>query len=98
MGTYFKKTVYIFSHYNEQGYWIAFVSFAVNLILYDIVSADNNYDLSLILKLKEHLNLTVGLESWQNSGGMVVIKELTSKLKVQLTAEISDSLTDFLGL
>ena len=40
---------------------------ASELCLVYVLRADNYNDFSLVLKLKKHLELAVGLEAWQNS-------------------------------
>ena len=48
--------------------------------------------------MHQHAQLAVGQESRQHTASVVVVKQLTSKLKVQLVAELSDTLLDLFGL
>ena len=67
-----------------------------DLVLFDVVRVDNDNDLSIVLELKEHLQLTVRLKSRQYTGSVIVVEELSAELKVELVAELSDALTDML--
>ena len=71
---------------------------APDLVLFDISGADGDHDLHILFQLLEHPDLAVRLEAGQNPGGMVVVKELSAKFQVELSAELSDPLPDPGGL
>ena len=71
---------------------------ASDLVLLDVVGVDDNNYLRIVLQLKEHLELTVGLEAGQDSRSVIIVKELSSELKIKLIAELSDTLSDVLRL
>ena len=65
-----------------------------DLILFDICRIDGNHHLHLLLQLQQHPQLAVRLKARQNSGCMIVIKQLTAEFQIQLAAEESQPLTD----
>ena len=67
---------------------------AAHLVGHDILGADNNDDLRLILELQQHLQLGVGLEARQHAGRMVVIEQLAAKFQIELIVKLSDTLPD----
>ena len=69
-----------------------------DLILFDIGRVDDNDHLSVVLELKQHLKLTVRLETRQYPACMIIVKKLTSELEIKLVSELSDTLLDLLGL
>ena len=69
-----------------------------DFILLYICCTDYNDDFRYIRELHEHLQLTVRLEARQNSGCMVIIKQLTAKFQIQLVSELTDSLLNMLRL
>ena len=71
---------------------------AAHLVLLDIQSADYENHLGLILQLQEHLQLAVGLKTWQNTTCVVVVEQLASKLQVEFVAKLLDALFDMLRL
>ena len=60
---------------------------AATLVAFNVVCRDGDDYLRLVLHLKQHFHLTVGLKAGQNAGGMVVVKQLAAEFKIQLTAE-----------
>ncbi len=71
---------------------------ASDLVLLDVVGVDDNDYLRIVLQLEQHLELTVGLEAGQDSRSVIIVKELSSELKIKLIAELSDTLSDVLRL
>ena len=59
---------------------------------------DGDDDFGLIGQLQKHFQLTVWCEARQNAGSMVVVKQLTAELQVQLVSELADPLADVFGL
>ena len=55
---------------------------SAHLVLFNVRCVDNDHDLSLILKLKEHLYLAVRCKAWQNARCMVIVKQLSTEFKV----------------
>ena len=71
---------------------------APKLIFLNIAGVDGDDDLHLVTHGLQHFDLAVGLESRQDTGGVMVVKELAAKLQIQLTAEAGAALTNMLGL
>ena len=67
-----------------------------NLVLFDIRRVDGDDDFCLIRQLQEHAQFAVRREAGKNTGGVVVIKEFSSKLQIELIAELADALSDML--
>ena len=71
---------------------------AAHLVADDVLGADDDDDLSLILELQQHLQLGVRLETGQHAGGVVVIEQLAAEFQIQLVVELRDPLPDVLRL
>ena len=71
---------------------------AAAFVLFDVVGADSDDDLRLLLELKEHLDLVVRLKARQHARSVVVVKELAAEFQIELAAELFDPLTDVLRL
>ena len=68
------------------------------LLLDDILSIDHNYGLSVLTELHQHPDLTVRHESGKNTGCVIIIEKLAPELKIELTTEFLDALSNVLGL
>ena len=68
------------------------------LIFLYIRGADHNDDLSLVGQLKEHPKLAVRCEAGKNPGGVVVIKQLSSKFQIKLITKLADPFSDVFRL
>ncbi len=64
---------------------------AAHLILFNIAGTDDDNDFSDVGKLKQHLQLDVGLEARQHAAGVEVVEQLSAKLQIQLIAELGDT-------
>ena len=71
---------------------------AAHLAADDVLCADDDDDLGLLLELQQHLQLGVRLKARQHAGGVVVVEQLAAKLEVELVVELCDALPDVLGL
>ena len=71
---------------------------AAHLVLLDIQGADYQNHLRLIFQLQEHLQLTVGLKSRQNTACVVVVKQLATELQIELVAKLRNTLFNLLRL
>ena len=71
---------------------------AAHLAADDVLRADDDDDLGLLLELQQHLQLGVRLKARQHAGGVVVVEQLAAKLEVELVVELCDALPDVLGL
>ena len=71
---------------------------AADLAAHNVLSADDDDDLRLILQLQQHLQLAVRLEARQHAGGMIVVEQLAAELQIQLVVKLLDALADMLGL
>ena len=69
-----------------------------DLVADDVLGADNDDHLGLILQLQQHLQLGIGLEAGQHAGGVVVIEQLAAEFQIQLVVELRDPLPDVLRL
>ena len=74
------------------------VEVAAPLSAFDCARTDGNDDLRLIFKLKQHPQLAVRLKARKNAGSVVVVKELSAELHIELSAEARHSLSYLLGL
>ena len=59
---------------------------------------DDDDHLHALPQLQQHTDLAVGLEAGQDTGGVVVVEELTAEFHVELAAELGDTLPDVGGL
>ena len=78
-------------------YVIGDAQVAADLVLFNGRSVNDDHDLGLILELLQHLQLVVRRESGQDTGGVIIIEQLTSEFQVQL-AELGHPLLNVLGL
>ena len=69
---------------------------ASDLVLFNIYGADNDHYLNIFLQLKQHLHLTVRLETGEYAAGVVIVKEFAAKLHIQFIAEFGDAFLDVL--
>ena len=53
---------------------------AADLAAHNVLGADDDDDLRLILQLQQHLQLAVRLEARQHAGGMIVVEQLAAEL------------------
>ena len=63
---------------------------APDLVLFNGRGRNHDHDFRLFPELHQHVDLAVRLESGQNTGGMVVVKELPAELQIQFSAEMGD--------
>ena len=61
-----------------------------DLVLLDISGADGDHDLGLIGQLKKHPQFAVGGESGEDSGSVVVVKQLSAELQIKLVSKLVD--------
>ena len=71
---------------------------AAALVALDVVGRDGDDDLRVVAHLHEHAHLAVGGEARQHARRVVVIKEFSAKLQIQLAAELTDALADLFRL
>ena len=71
---------------------------AAALVALDIIRRDGDDYLRIVLHLEQHPHLAVRPEAGQNTGGVVVVKQLAAEFKVQLAAELRYPVTDILRL
>ena len=71
---------------------------ATHLVLLNVFGTDHKQDFRTIAQLHQHLQFSVRLESGQHTTGVIVIKQLTSKFKVKLVAELGYALLNVFGL
>ena len=68
------------------------------LVVFNIVGGDSYDYFRAVLKGAEHRKLGIGLESGEDSGRVVVVKELAAKLQIELAAKLVNALSDVLRL
>ena len=71
---------------------------AADLVLLNVGRGDGDHDLHIVLELLEHTDLAVRLKARQNTGSMVIIKQLAAEFQIQLAAELGNALADLFGL
>ena len=64
----------------------------------DVLGADDDDDLGLLLELQKHLQLGIRLKARQHAGRMVVVKQLAAKFQIELIVKLGDTLPDMGGL
>ena len=67
---------------------------AADLVVDDVLCADDHDDLGLILQLQQHLELGVGLETGQHAGSMVIVEQFAAEFHIQLVVELGDPVPD----
>jgi hypothetical protein len=67
-----------------------------HLILYYILSADNDYNLYLVADFAEHTKLRVRLKAWKNATGVVIVEEFATEFEVEFALELLDAFLDVL--
>ena len=67
-----------------------------DFIPFDGRGADDKHNFRLILQLAEHFKFTVRFKTGKDTGGVIIVKKLTSELQVQLVAEHGNTLPDML--
>ena len=71
---------------------------AAVLAALDIVGRDGDDYLRLVLHFQQHTHLAVRMKARQHAGSMIIVKELSAELKIQLPAEFRDPVADVLRL
>ena len=71
---------------------------AAHLAADDVLGADDDDDLSLLLELQKHLQLGVRLKAGQHAGSVVIVEQLAAEFQIQLIVKLLDALADMLGL
>ena len=71
---------------------------AAHLVAFDILGADHDHDLGLILELQQHLQLGIRLKAGQHAGGMVIVEQLAAEFQIQLIVKLGNAFTNVLGL
>ena len=67
-----------------------------NLVFLNVYGTDDNDNLYVVLKLKEHLHLTVRMEAGENTAGMIIVKQFAAEFHIQFIAEFGDTLLNVL--
>ena len=67
---------------------------AADLVADDVLGADNDDHLGLILQLQQHLQLGIGLEARQYAGRVVIIEQLAAEFQIELVVKFLDALAD----
>ena len=71
---------------------------AAHLAADDVLGADDDDDLGLLLELQKHLQLGVRLKAGQHAGGVVIVEQLAAEFQIQLIVKLLDALADMLRL
>ena len=67
---------------------------APDLVFLNVNCTDDNDDFCVVLQLREHTQLAVGLESRQHTTGMEIVIQLPAKFQIKLVAELRYALLD----
>ena len=81
----------------NQAQHIRIISNAVvtaHLVGHNVLCADDDDNLSLLLQLQKHLQFGVRLKARQHAGCMVIVKQLAAKLQIQLIVKLCNALPD----
>ena len=65
---------------------------AAHLAADDVLGADDDDDLGLLLELQQHLQLGVRLKAGQHAGGVVIIEQLAAEFQIQFIVKLLDAL------
>ena len=68
------------------------------LVFLDVLSANHDNNLYAVAQLGQHAQLAVGLETWQYTRCMVVVKQFATQLHIKFAIELCDALLDMLRL
>ena len=71
---------------------------AADLVFLYVGCVNHQHNLGFVFQLQQHLDLDVGSKSGQHAAGVIVVKKFASKFQVELVAEHSDALLDFIRL
>ena len=71
---------------------------AAHLAADDVLGADDDDDLGLLLELQKHLQLGVRLKAGQHAGSVVIVEQLAAEFQIQLIVKLLDALADMLRL
>ena len=69
-----------------------------HFVLFDVRRVDRYDDLGVLLELHQHVDLTVGPESRKNTGSVIIVKQFSSELQIELSSEKVYPLKDVLRL
>jgi hypothetical protein len=89
------------SEHVNKAHRVGIVGYAEVAALFILLNIARTYDdnyLRLILKLKKHTELTVGLKSRKHAGCVIIIVKLTSEFKIELASKAVDALPYLFGL
>ena len=67
---------------------------AADLVADDVLGADNDDHLGLVLQLQQHLQLGIGLETRQYAGCMVIVIQFSAEFQLQFVVKLLDPLSD----
>ena len=71
---------------------------AAHLAADDVLGADDDDDLGLLLELQKHLQLGVRLKAGQHAGSVIIVEQLAAEFQIQLIVKLLDALADMLRL
>ena len=77
---------------------VSYSEITPHLVLFNVQSTYHQHNLSLFFQLKKHLELAVRLKTRQYAARVIVVKQLSSKLQIELVSELSYALLDLFGL
>ena len=68
------------------------------LVLFNVVRVDDDDDFHLTAKGAQHAHLAVRREAGKHARGVIVVKQLSAELEIQLPAELGNAPADAFGL
>ncbi len=75
----------------EHVHVIGDADISTDLVFLNIRRLDGDNDLRLVLQLLQHPDLGIRLKARKHPGGMIVVKQLSAELQIELSAELADS-------
>lgn len=77
---------------------IGYSDIAPDLLVLDILRADNDDDLHSFLHIQKHFQLYIRGKAGKHPRRMEIVEQLSSELKIELSSELANPLPDHLGL
>ena len=96
--SHIKTAAFKFLHQSLHIFIICDSKISAYLILFNIGSIYDDYNLRSVRKLHQHAELTVRLKARQHPRCMKIIKQLTSEFKIQFVPKFTNSFLDMLRL
>ena len=80
--SYIKSFIAEFLNQTENIHIVGDAQIMADFIFFNVSGIDGNNDLGLVCKLKQHLQLAVRGKARKDSGGVIVIKQLSAEFQI----------------